>query len=162
MTGLVPSIIRRFETVAETLAGAHTPLRQPSEGASQYTLWAARAELSMQAIAGACKALAETDENGKPINFDALTGRCLIPLPWGRAGASKWGLRSSEQKTLTRIMRARSMLPGALFEYDRQCWHVAPGFSLPAARRYLERQPITVGEYRRAWEASARVWRGKK
>jgi hypothetical protein len=161
MSALVPSLIRRFETVVETMAGAHTPLRRPAEDASLYTLWATRAELSMQAIASACITLAETDENGSLINVDGSTGRILIPLPWGRNGGAKWGLRSSEQKTLTRILRTRAILPEALFDFDRQQWYLTPGFSLPAARAYLQRQPITVAEYRRAWDACAKVWRGK-
>lgn len=161
MSALVPNLIRRFETVVETMAGAHTPLRKPAEIASQRALWAARAELSMQAIAAACEALCEVDGNGKPINVDAATGRILIPLPWGRAGGAQWGLRSSEQKTLTRIVRARALLPDALFEYDRQQWYTTAGFGRLAALRYLQRQPITLEEYRRAWQESARVWRGK-
>lgn len=155
---LVPQLVRRFEHIAETVAGAHTPLRKTAQETTQRVVWAARAELSMQALQAACMALLETDSAGLPLNVDSKTGRILIPMPWGKRGGVVWGLRSSEQRTLSLIMRSRASEPWALFEYERQAWYVANGFNQARAQTYLTRQPITLAEYRQAWAIVAPKW----
>ncbi len=157
MSALVPNIIRRFETVTETIAGAHTPLRRAAQNATQRALWAARVELSMQALTAAFVALLEVDEAGQPVNFDARTGRILIAVPWGKAGGVTWGLRSSEQRTLAQVLRCRAAEPWALVYFERQAWFVE-GFTRNRAEAYLRRQPITIAEYRAAWDVCADKW----
>jgi len=157
MSGLVPGIIRRFETVVETAAGAHAPLRRAAQEVSERALWAARVELSMQALTAACVALLETDEAGRPVNVDFATGRILAPMPWGKAGGAKWGLRSSEQRVLAHLLRSRAMHPGALFVYERRQWFVQE-FGRQRAELYLRKHPLTVPEYRAAWDECAFKW----
>lgn len=160
MSALVPGIIRRFETIVETAAGAHTPLRRAAQNVSERTLWAARVELSMQALVAACSALLETDEGGRPINIDASTGRILIPVPWGKAGGVAWGLRSSEQRVLALLLRWRAERPDALFVYERRQWFVQD-FTRRRAEAYLRSHAITVPEYRTAWDKCSYRWRNR-
>ena len=157
MSGLIPGIVRRFETIAETVAGAHAPLRKAAEATSQRALWAARMELSMQAITAVCQMLMEVDERGQPINYDALTGRILIVLPWASTGGKVWGLRSSEQRVLNAILRDRADQPDALFVFEAQNWFVQ-GFAPLRVRAYLQNRPIGLAEYRRAWAVCAEKW----
>lgn len=153
----IPGIIRRFETIVETAAGAHTPLRKTAQNISERALWAGRVELSMQALTGACMALLETDQGGRPINLDAQTGRILIPVPWGKAGGATWGLRSSEQRVLALLLRLRAERPDALFVYERRAWYVQ-NFDRRRAEVYLRNHGFTVPEYRSAWDECAFKW----
>lgn len=160
MSGLVPGLIRRFESITETMAGAHAPLRRAAEEVSERALWAARVELSMQALTAACSALLEVDEGGRPVNVDGATGRILAPMPWGRKGGGKWGLRSSEQRVLTLLLRWRAERPDALFVYERRQWYVQD-FNRRRAEAYLRGHAIKVSEYRLAWDECAQKWARK-
>lgn len=155
--GMVNDYMRRFETIVETAAGAHTPLRRAATGASQRALWAARVELSMQALTALSEALMEVDERGAPINFDALTGRILIPVPWAGIGASKWGMRRTEARVLNAVLRARADEPDALFVYEAQSWYVQ-GWGRGRVTSYLQKRAIGIAEYRDAWAACSEKW----
>jgi hypothetical protein len=115
-------------------------------------------ELSMQALQAACMALLETDGGGNPLNYDAATGRILIPMPWGRAGGVAWGLRSSEQRVMRQLLIERMKEPWAIFLYERQAWYVAQNFSARVVEVYLRREPISIAEYRAAWAIVAPKW----
>lgn len=160
MTTLVPEIIRRFETIVETAAGAHTPLRKTAQNISERALWAGRVELSMQALTAACMTLLEVDEGGRSVNVDGATGRILVAMPWGKAGGVQWGLRSSEQRVLALVLRWRAAQDDALFVLDRQAWYVED-FTRRRAEHYLRTRPISIGEYRDAWELCAIKWARK-
>lgn len=157
MSALVPGLIRRFETIAETVAGAHTPLRKAAQDVSARALWAARAELSMQALAAACSTLLEVDDGSRLVNVDMRTGRILVPMPWGKAGGVKWRLRSSEQRVLTLLLRWRAERPDALFVYERRAWYVQD-FTRQRAESYLRNHSFTLAEYRAAWNECAYKW----
>lgn len=64
----------------------------------------ARAELCNEAVATLIRLCYEADTGGGPANVDVVTGRVLIPLPWGESGHRRYGLRSTEQRALRRYM----------------------------------------------------------
>lgn len=83
----------------------------------------------MQAQIGVCDGalvafvavLYATDADQHPANFDAETGRILIPLPWGSSGWRHWGLRKMEAGCLRKVLMRRAMVrkPAPLFCYDQ-------------------------------------------
>jgi hypothetical protein len=97
--------------------------------------------------------LAYEQDAGVWHNLDPVTWRIEIPLPFGRNGHRQWGLRPSEATALRRILFDRQYQPG-LFLYDkaRRCWRVNlhDYSSREVAVIYLNRYPVTVGEYRAA------------
>ena len=64
----------------------------------------ARAELCNEAVGALIRLCYEADTDGGPANVDVVTGRILIPLPWGERGHRRYGLRSTEQRALRRYM----------------------------------------------------------
>jgi len=64
----------------------------------------ARAELCNEAVAVLIRLCYEADTDGGPANVDKVTGRILIPCPWGERGHRRYGLRSTEQRALRRYM----------------------------------------------------------
>ena len=83
---------------------------------------------TLQAQLGVCEAalraliavLYATDGDDQPANIDAVTGRILIPLPWGNQGWKRWGLRKWEAACLRKLMLERAQLrrPLPLFCFD--------------------------------------------
>ncbi len=60
-------------------------------------------ELMNEALCRVVALAYETDAGGL-CNLDAATGKILFALPWGRNGASQWGLRQSEANILRQIL----------------------------------------------------------
>lgn len=112
-----------------------------------------RIVLVNQAIAGLIDLLYEVDESGHPVNIDPITGRILVPVPWGEAGWRKWKLRRSEGRHLRKVLdrRMRTEERVAMFVYDGEsnAWHLARRYGhKEAAFAYLQNNPITVAEWR--------------
>jgi len=131
-------------------------LRRAAENLSRRTLHRARAELAMSRLHLCIGLLYERDEAGQLVNVDEDTGRILVPLPWGKAGAALWGLTGNERDALRAIVRT-----WALFWYDRggRCWCVDLGRYPTAehAHSYIEDHAITVATWRAAWAATYRT-----
>ena len=100
--------------------------------------------------------LYETDDGGELVNVDDLTGRVLVPLPWGRAGRAAWGLTGGEADSLRLIVGT-----WGLFWYDRAsrswCMDLGRYPSAEAAHDYIETHAITVATWRAAWAATYRT-----
>lgn len=135
------------------------PLRAVAKSLSRRGLAAAKVELANHALALAVDLVLEADDDGHRPNLDP-DGRVLVPLPWTRSGARAWGLRRTEGRTFNRIMRARSdSEPQPLFIYDKESrgwlWGV---WSRNSAGAYLRNNPITLREWRAAWDAETSPW----
>ncbi len=68
----------------------------------------------------------QEDETG-PCNRDPLTGRLLVPVPWGRK-RTVYQLRATEADILRRHMmglaRAARPVPLFLYDGDTRCWYL--------------------------------------
>jgi hypothetical protein len=130
-----------------------TSLRQAAAALSRRNVDAAVCELLNEALSRLVLLLYETDAGGLA-NIDSLTGRVLIPLPWGKNGHARWGIRPSEANVLRDILFGWQEQPPALifYEWTRHSWFVdldAFG-SAGIARAWLRAHQVTVGLYRTA------------
>jgi hypothetical protein len=126
--------------------------RRIADNLSRRLADGATVELLTEALHRLVALVYEQDAAGW-VNADPVTGRILIPVPWGRLGKRKWGLYPSEADTLRSILRERRKGPAApLFMYDAgaRSWLVALAEypTAGAALAYLRQRPITVDEYR--------------
>lgn len=140
----------------------------PALGAIRQRLATTAGELSlagqMQAHLDVCVSamvaligvMYDTDADGRPANYDRVTGRILLrPLPWGESGGIKWGLRRWESVCLRRLLLDRTTQKRrwpALFDYNEfsRQWHIATD-SYPdseAALRWLQSDGPTLDEWR--------------
>lgn len=148
---IIPTLQRKAPIVAAK-PKRHTGLRAVAEQLDRRLVDAATIELLTEALHRLAVLCYEQDAAGF-VNVDGVTGRILIPVPWGRAGRSRWGLYPSEADTLRSILRERRKSNTApLFVYDRarRSWLLNLGgyVDLRAALHYLKTQPISVEEYR--------------
>jgi hypothetical protein len=131
----------------------HTGLRAVAESISLANVDTACCELFNEALARLVQLCYEQDAGGF-CNIDGATGRILIPLPWGRNGQGKWGLRPQEAKILRQVLFDWEQCPPSLLRYDRtrKSWFVAldsfPNYHL--AKRWLTQHQITIASYRAA------------
>jgi len=97
-------------------------------------------------------ALAYETDNGGLCNIDGATGKILIPLPWGRNGQGRWGVRPQEANILREILFTWQADAPSLLNYDRtrKSWFVNladyPNYHL--AKRWLTLHQITIAVYR--------------
>lgn len=157
----LPRELARTEVVAEQRdqVDRWAPLRAVAQALTRRGLAAAKVELTNHALALAVDLVLEADEDGVRPNIDA-DGRVLVPLPWTRSGAKAWGLRRTEGRTFNRIMRQRSERePQPLFIYDPESrgW-LWGAWKRHTAGTYLRQAPITLGEWRQAWDAETSPW----
>jgi hypothetical protein len=128
-------------------------LRAVAQSISLANVDGACCELFNEALARLIQLAYEQDAGGF-CNIDGATGRILIPLPWGRNGQAKWGLRPQEANILRQVLFDWEQCPPTLLRYDRtrQSWFVAldsfPNYHL--AKRWLTQHQVSVGLYRDA------------
>ncbi len=135
------------------------PLRAAVQVLSRRGLAAAKVELTNHALALAVELVLEADADGHRPNLDA-GGRVLVPLPWSRTGGVAWGLRRTEQRAFNVIMRQRSdREPQPLFIYDAESrgW-LWGAWKRNTAASYLRQNPISLAEWRAAWQAVSSPW----
>jgi hypothetical protein len=151
----------RSEAIASTPPPErHTPLRQVALKLTRRGAMAAKAELANAALLAFIEILFDVDEDQNYANIDA-DGRILLPAPWGRNGSVHWGLRRSEQRALSWLLRRRMETEeNPLFIYDDETrsWYVGRGYARRSALAYLKAFPVTVGEWRTAWRATGSTW----
>jgi hypothetical protein len=143
--------IERTEEVAAARPARHVSLRSVAQSLSKRNADAAICELLNQAICSALDLAYEVDDHGL-INIDNITHKILFPLPWGRAGFVRWGLRQREADALRWIMleyaRAAGRGMAALFVYDRagHAWRVnlVDYPDRAAAAAWARRHAVTV------------------
>jgi hypothetical protein len=130
-----------------------TSLRAVADQLSKRNVDQATCELLNEALARLVQLAYETDAGGL-CNIDGATGRFLIPLPFGRNGHAKWGLRPQEANILRQILFDWQLEPPALLFYDRsrRAWFVdvAQFGSAGIAKSWLRSHQITVAVYRAA------------
>lgn len=143
------------------LAAATPPrflrVRQAAENLSRRNADGAIVELFAEAVQRLTLLAYETDGNGF-CNIDGVTGRSLVPLPWGRAGHRRWGIRPSECIILREMMQLRQVAmegrPPGLWQYNKagRQWqlNLFDFDRLEDGQRYWQRWPLTVTEYRAA------------
>ena len=159
----LPRELQRTEVVRDAQSGVErfTPLRAVAQNLSRRGLASAKVELFNTVLAGAVDLCLETDPDGRLANVDHVTGSVLVPLPWGEAGYKMWGLRITECRILRYIMRRRAERDKPpLFSYDADArrWVWTRSFGRTTAASYLRAAPITLAEYRAAWDANRTAW----
>lgn len=163
MFSQVPVELQRTEAMATVQIERHTPqrnLRQVAERLTRRGVATAKVELVNGALLAFVEVLFDADPDGLYANLD-IDGRILIPAPFGRKGGTMWGLRNTEQRALSVVMRQRSDNEDApLFVYDGETrhWFVGNGYTLKTALAYLRMVPITLAEWRDAWAVTRSKW----
>lgn len=151
----VSEILGRKAAVIAATVNPRKAVREAAESLSLSNVAAARVELATEALHAATRLLYERDARGRFVNQD-IGGRIVVPMPWGRVGASKWGLTRTEGEILRRLLVAyethhrggRRLLAPPLYIYDadgRQ-WLVNVG-DYPdeaSALRWADVNPLTV------------------
>lgn len=160
-------------------AGRRRPTFDPKQRLSQSAEQLNRAgtlQAQIGVVEGALVAFVNTlyapEADGQPANYDAATGRILIPAPWGSAGWKHWGLRKLEATHLRRVLMGRAAMkrPAPLFAHDPEThqWFVDHE-SYPttdAALLWVQKFGPQLGEWRTLVQAHReaeaerlRVWR---
>lgn len=129
------TLINRTQTIRELASNPDRTIKQRMAQAAQELSLAgsnqARVELLNEAVLALAKVLYEVDPDGRPSNVDSRTYRILIPVPWGRAGWKRWGLRYWESEILRQILIVRGQMQrvAPLFDYNDQArtWHLNYG-----------------------------------
>lgn len=150
-TNKVVATVQRKGDIVAAKPQRHTALRKAAETLSRRNVDQAVVELLNEALGACVRLVYERNDDGTPSSVDHVTARILVPLPWGRAGCARWGLRRMEGDVMRKVMLARQDGPG-LFLYDRsrRSWflNVTDYPSLRSALGYVAQQPIGVREYR--------------
>ena len=141
----------RKAAISQAQPERYTAIRKAADALSRHNVDAATCEVLNESLSRLVLLAYEQDAGGL-CNIDSATGRFLIPLPWGRNGHAKWGLRSQEANILRQILFDWQLTPPALLFYDRsrRAWFVnLAHFGSPGiAKAWLRAHPITVGVYR--------------
>lgn len=151
----VSEILGRKAAVIAATVSPRRAVREAAASLSLANVAAARVELAAEALHAATRLLYERDARNRFVNQD-IGGRIVVPMPWGRVGAAKWGLTRTEGEILRRLLVAyethhrggKRLLAPPLYGYDadgRQ-WLVNIGdyADEAAALRWLEVNPLTV------------------
>lgn len=161
MNYVIPAELERTEAIAATSAPTrHTPLRKVAQTLTRRGVMGAKAELANNALLAFVECLFDVDSDQVYSNIDA-DGRVMIAAPWGRNGAPQWGLRRTEQRALSWLLRRRSATSdNPLFVYDDELknWYIGADYTRRSALAYLRAMPITLTEWREAWRATRSTW----
>ncbi len=153
---LIKTLDRKAD-ILEAMPALHVPLRSVAESLTRRNLAGARAELLNEALQRCTAVLYDMDASSQLCNVDEATGRILLPVPWGRAGHRKWGLRYTESLVLRLILMAhqgtheRGKRPALfLYDADARTWSVnlIDFPTVEAAIRRLDQTPITPAQWR--------------
>ncbi len=152
MNGLSVTMERK-QALSVAAPERYRGLRAAADNLSLRNVDQAICELLNESLARLVQLAYETDSGGH-CNIDGATGRILIPLPWGRNGQAKWGLRPQEANILRQVLFDWEQCSSTLLRYDRtrKSWFVNQfdfgNYHL--AKRWLTQHQITVGVYRDA------------
>jgi hypothetical protein len=145
--------VARKEGISNTQPQRHTALRTAAETLSRRNADQAVCELMNESLARLVQLAYEQDAGGF-CNIDRVTGKLLIPLPWGRNGHAKWGVRPMEAVILRQILFDWHYPGPTLLRYDRsrRAWFVNlyEFANHHLAKGWLREYPITVTVYREA------------
>jgi hypothetical protein len=145
--------LERKEDLSKSAPARHLSLRQAADNLSRHNVDAATCEVLNEALARLVQLAYEVDTGGL-CNIDGVTGRFLIPLPFGRNGAAKWGIRPQEANILRQILFDWQTEPPALLIYERsrRSWFVnlVEFGSVGIAKAWIRSHQISVALYRSA------------
>ena len=156
----IPAELARTEAITGATPERFAPLRKVAKALSRRGLAAAKVELVNAALLELVNLVFEDDTDGRPANVDP-DGRILIPLPWGRLGHKAWELRRTEANALRWLMLQRYATQNEpLFVYDAggRTWLLNLAYSKRSALSYLRTMPVTLAEWRPAWEVTTSQW----
>lgn len=145
---------RKNGIAATTLQAGRQRLGNLAAALSRRGRMAACAELCNEAVAALIRLCYEPDTDGTAANVDPITGRILIPLPWGERGHRRYGLRSTEQRALRRYMLdIQNHKPAGppVFAYDptSRSWYLnVYDHSRDSALIYWEQSALNAASYR--------------
>ncbi len=147
------STVERKGDIRQSEPARHTTLRKAAEALSRRNVDAAVCELLNEAVARLVQLVYEQDAGGY-CNIDGATGKLLVPLPWGRLGHARWGLRPIEGIILREIMFDLSLRKDNLFHFDRsrRAWFINlyNYANVHLARQWVTQHQIDVVMYRAA------------
>lgn len=154
--GIIATVARK-QTMMEAAPARHMTVQRAAEAISRRNADAAIVELFMEAMQRLTLLAYEQDDHGY-CNIDAVTGKLLIPAPWGRAGHKRWGITPSESVVLREMVQQRQIgragrAPGLwLYDRTRRCWrlNLFDFDTLRDGQAYWQRWPLSVTEYREA------------
>lgn len=148
---MIPETLERKTDISNATPARHTLLRATAESLSLHNVDLAVTEVLNEALTRMVH-LAYDGDAGGFCNVDGTTGRVLIPLPWGRNGKAKWGLRTSEADILREILFTWEREGVSLFHYDRarRSWFVMlrDYANIHLAKKWLATHQVSVGMYR--------------
>lgn len=152
MNGLHLTMVRKAG-IATAKPNRYTGLRAAADTLSRRNADAAVCELLNEALARLIDLAYERDEGGL-CNMDRATGKLLIPLPWGRNGHARWGLRPQEANILREVLFTWQREAQPLLFYDRlrRAWFVnlAEYRTRNLAGDWLGKHPVSIALYRAA------------
>jgi hypothetical protein len=152
MAGLTVTMERKVE-LSNAAPERYRGLRGAAERLSLANVDTATCELFNEALARLVQLCYEEDAGGLA-NIDNVTGKIFIPLPWGRNGQGKWGLRPQEANILRQVLFDWEQCPPSLLRYDRtrKSWFVnlRDYANIHLAKRWLTQRQITIATYRAA------------
>lgn len=164
MSDEITKIVARKSVVMAVAPERHTPIRNAAEALTRRNVAQAKAELLSEALWAAVTLCYEKDDSGSLCNVDSVSGRLLVPAPWGREGHRRWGLRYLESVLLRAILRglqqAKGEPPVLVYDPLSRGWHLNI-FDYPTHRHalaWLERHPITAS----AWRSAYARWAGSE
>lgn len=149
----IPTLERK-SAVVQAQPDRHTGLRAVAQTLDRRNADQTTIELVTEALHRLAELVYSQDAAGW-VNCDPVTGKLLIPAPWGKAGRAMWGLYPSEGLTLNALLRSRQRRKGHAawlrYDRDRRSWAVdlAAYPDLAAGLGYLGKHPLTVAEWRR-------------
>lgn len=147
-------IERKNGIAATTLQAGRQRMGTMAAALSRRGQMKARAELCNEAVGALLRLCYEADTDGSAANVDSVTGRILIPIPWGERGHRRYGLRSTEQRALRRYMldlQAHQPAGPPLFAYDptSRSWYLNfYDHDQASAAAYWEKWALNEKSYR--------------
>lgn len=143
--------LERKADVSNTQPERHTALRKAAESLSLRNVDQAVCELFNEALARLVQLAYEQDAGGY-CNIDGVTGKLLIPLPWGRNGHQQWSLRPQEAEILRQILFDWQQPGPTLLIYDRarRSWRVNlfDFGNIHLAKQWLAKYQVSIATYR--------------
>jgi hypothetical protein len=148
---MIEATLERKAQLSTAEPQRHTTLRAAAESLSLRNVDGAVCELMNEALARLVVLVYEQDAGGL-CNVDGDTGRVLIPLPFGRNGYAKWGLRPQEANILREVLFVWEHDVPALLHYDRmrRSWFVnlRDYANIHLAKKWLTKHQIGINDYR--------------
>jgi hypothetical protein len=145
--------LERKAAISTAQPERYTALRAVAETLSKRNVDAATCEVLNEALARLVQLAYEVDTGGL-CNIDGVTGRFLIPLPFGRNGHARWGIRPQEANILRQILFdwMQESQPLLFYDWVRHSWFVNLDHfgSIGIAKAWLRSHQVTVGLYRSA------------